>query len=61
MITFKTKQEDCTEHSLVDICRLDNGRSIFGEKICQKCGAVYRWQYDYDVNGYNVTHNPRPY
>jgi len=30
--------DECKEHSFTDLCRIFNGRSCYGTKICQKCG-----------------------
>ena len=44
---FLTKQSECLEHSFTDLVRFWNGRSAWGDKICQKCGETYSWQYDF--------------
>ena len=56
---FLTDPEECTEHSFHDLVRFFNGRSAYGDKICQKCGEIYSWQYDFpDVRDAQET---RPY
>jgi len=50
---------DNNGHSLIDLVRFNNGRSCYGDKICQKCGLVYSWQYDYAID--NTNHESRPY
>ena len=57
---FLVKVKDCTEHSFTDQVRFFNGSSAWGNKVCQKCGAIYQWQYDFPnvTPGYQET---RPY
>ena len=57
---FKVKEENCVEHSLIDMCRFYNGRSAWGTKICQKCGAELNWQSDYVTSNVDG-HEARPY
>lgn len=60
-ITFNPAS-DCaiTGHSLVHMIRFDNGRSVWGDMVCQKCGKIYSWQYDYNSANY-VVHEPKPF
>ena len=44
---FLVDPQNCTEHSFHDLVRFFNGRSAYGDKICQKCGTLYHWQYDF--------------
>jgi hypothetical protein len=57
---FLIKPEECAEHSFADMVRFFNGSSAWGDKVCQKCGAIYHWQYDLPsvVPGYQET---KPY
>lgn len=59
-ITFNS-ESDChvNGHSLVHMVRFDNGGSVWGEMLCQKCGKIYSWQYDYNSANY-VVHEPKP-
>lgn len=58
-LTFKIKPADCVSHELVDLVRLTNGCSAWGDKICQICGAIHSWQYDYETH-HHVTET-KPY
>ena len=60
-ITFNP-ESDChvNGHSLVHVTRFDNGCSVWGEMLCQKCGKVHEWQYDYNPNAYGG-HEPKPF
>ena len=58
---FKTHPRDCREHSFHDLVRFTNGRSAWGDKICQKCGAIHSWQYDYNTDQSAVATEARAY
>ena len=54
------KKSDCDKvgHSLVKMVTFDNGRCVWGEMVCQKCGKIYSWQYDYVVDNCTIPHEP---
>lgn len=37
-------------HKLIKRVEFDNGRSILGEMVCQRCGYVHDYQYDYMID-----------
>lgn len=43
------KNSDCETkgHSLVKVFTGNNSQSFYGQMMCQKCGKVYEWQYDF--------------
>lgn len=60
-ITFNPESDCHTNgHSLVHVTRFDNGCSVWGEMLCQKCGKVHEWQCDYNSNAYGG-HEPKPF
>jgi hypothetical protein len=36
-----------TGHTMYEVCRIDNGRSVYGEHKCSRCGHVEPFQFDY--------------
>ena len=58
---IKFNEEECKDgHNLVKIVSFNNGRSAWGEMICQKCGRTYSWQYDYNPYAGHV-HETKPF
>jgi len=36
-------------HAFYLVCQVDNGRSIFGEHKCSRCGHIEPFQFDYEM------------